>query len=393
MIIKNSSINMSSAREYTEHSYSTKETLETNMNDIVATLDLSENASHFKMSDLAEKIKDQEKENRQAQKEREVSNLSAMIARQKASEAANADVKNEDVDCADGLIEVLRRILAALRGEKFEPSDWPRKIRLEQAKARAMSMTFAQSAQICVSSSSVSALDMRTSANSEGGNLWTNVTATTTTMWEKEDTVFASVGKAVTADGREIDFNVEVAMSRSFAGIFKNVDITQEKRVCTDPLTINVGADVASISDKKYRFDLNCDGVEEEISFAVGGSGFVTLDKNGDGKVNDGSELFGAKTGDGFAELAEYDADGNGWIDEADDVFARLKIWQKDEEGNDRIISLKDAGVGAIFLGNVGTDFTLRDAAGNVKGAVRKTGIYLKENGDVGAIQHVDLAL
>ncbi len=52
MIIKNSSINMSSAREYTEHSYSTKETLETNMNDIVATLDLSENAPHFRDKDI-----------------------------------------------------------------------------------------------------------------------------------------------------------------------------------------------------------------------------------------------------------------------------------------------------------------------------------------------------
>ena len=77
-------------------------------------------------------------------------------------------------------------------------------------------------------------------------------------------------------------------------------------------------------------FDIDADGEEESISYLQGGSGYLALDKNGDGVINDGSELFGTKSGDGFADLAEYDADGNGWIDENDPIFDKLLIWAKD---------------------------------------------------------------
>jgi hypothetical protein len=45
-----------------------------------------------------------------------------------------------------------------------------------------------------------------------------------------------------------------------------------------------------------------------------------------DGRVNDGRELFGPITGDGFAELAAYDDDGNNWIDENDGIYDNLSI-------------------------------------------------------------------
>ena len=67
--------------------------------------------------------------------------------------------------------------------------------------------------------------------------------------------------------------------------------------------------------------------------------------------INDGNELFGTKSGDGFKDLAKYDKDRNGWIDEADDIFDDLRIWTKDEQGNDKLLTLKEAGVGAIYLG------------------------------------------
>ena len=75
---------------------------------------------------------------------------------------------------------------------------------------------------------------------------------------------------------------------------------------------------------------------------------FLALDKNGDGRMNDGSELFGTASGDGFKDLAAYDEDGNGWIDENDSIYSQLKIWTKDENGKDHLIDLKDADVGAI---------------------------------------------
>ena len=54
-------------------------------------------------------------------------------------------------------------------------------------------------------------------------------------------------------------------------------------------------SNITSISDQKFKFDINADGKEDDISFVGKGSGFLALDKNGDGKINDGSELFGTK--------------------------------------------------------------------------------------------------
>ena len=73
------------------------------------------------------------------------------------------------------------------------------------------------------------------------------------------------------------------------------------------------------------------------------GSGFLALDKNGNGKIDDGSELFGTKSGDGFADLAEYDSDGNGWIDEKGRVYVLYEVKEimKDMScGNQKVAKL-----------------------------------------------------
>jgi hypothetical protein len=160
-----------------------------------------------------------------------------------------------------------------------------------------------------------------------------------------------------------------------------------------DPLIINTKAQTSGLSDKKFKFDLDADGKQDEISMTKSGSGFLALDKTGDGKINDGTELFGVKSGDGFKDLAEYDTDGNGWIDENDEVFDKLKVWSKTEDGKDELKSLKESGVGAIFLGAENTEFTIEGEDGVLDGKVRKTGIFLKEDGTAGTIQHVDLAI
>jgi len=195
-----------------------------------------------------------------------------------------------------------------------------------------------------------------------------------------------------TLDGRSIDFNVEVSMSRAFMSRIDMLDV--QEYIKTDPLMINLDTNVGSVSDKKFFFDLDSDGEEEQISFAGKGSGFLALDKNGDGIINDGTELFGTKSGDGFGDLAAYDEDGNGWIDENDDIFKKLKVWIKDEEGRDILINLKKADVGAIYLGNSDTQFSLKNNDNILNAEIKKTGIYLKEStGYVGTLNHVDLVV
>lgn len=167
------------------------------------------------------------------------------------------------------------------------------------------------------------------------------------------------MGSVRTKDGREINFNVNVNMSRRCEEYYKE-QLNVAEFTLHDPLVINLDTDVAEVSDQTFYFDLDADGKEEEIS-VLNGSGYLALDKNGDGTINDGSELFGTRNGDGFADLAQYDEDGNGWIDENDSIWSKLKIWCKDENGNDVLYKLSDKGVGAICLQNASTDLPCRE--------------------------------
>lgn len=209
---------------------------------------------------------------------------------------------------------------------------------------------------------------------------------------EEENTSFSTVGTVKTADGRELSFNLELNMSRRFEQYYTENYVTSVKTF-HDPLVINLDTNIAQVSDQKFFFDLDCDGEEEEISSLQAGSGFLALDLNGDGIINDGSELFGSKSGNGFADLAKHDADGNGWIDENDPIWEKLLIWTKDEDGKDKLYHLSDLGVGAIGLGNINTQFALNSQKDNETNAmIRKTGIFLYENGTVSTVQHLDLA-
>ena len=210
---------------------------------------------------------------------------------------------------------------------------------------------------------------------------------------EEEHTTFATQGTVKTADGRELPFNLEFGMSRRFEEYYEENVVTSIKTF-KDPLVINLNTNIAQVSDQKFFFDLDCDGEEEEISSLQAGSGFLALDLNGDGKIGDGSELFGTKSGDGFKDLSKYDLDGNGWIDEADPVWEKLLIWTKGEKGEDKMYHLSDLGVGAIGLARVGTQFSLNAEKTNETNAmIRKTGIFLYENGSVSTLQQLDMAV
>lgn len=212
------------------------------------------------------------------------------------------------------------------------------------------------------------------------------------TYEENETTTFSTQGTVRTADGREIGFGIDVTMSRSFYEQY-TTKYTRAVPNYLDPLVINLDGNVTNITDQKFFFDLDCDGKEDEISTLGSGSGFLALDKNGDGVINDGSELFGAKSGNGFHELATFDLDGNGWIDEADEIFDHLKVWTKDDEGKDVLFTLKEAGVGAICLQAQRTPFNITDENNESKAMVRQSGFYLKENGVPGLMQQVDMAM
>lgn len=226
--------------------------------------------------------------------------------------------------------------------------------------------------------------------NSHTPAVWNVKHTDTFFMSESECTTFQGTGCATTADGRSLQFNIDVTMSREYMEETQIEYTGQYQAIFTDPLVINLDSAPTSITDQKFLFDINNDGETEEISRMSSSSGFLSLDLNEDGIINDGSELFGTKTGNGFAELSEYDEDGNGWIDENDSVYSKLRVWIKDETGNDTLLNLKDADVGAIYLGSTKTQFAMTDDKNNPSAMVRSTGLYLHESGVAGTVQQID---
>ena len=210
---------------------------------------------------------------------------------------------------------------------------------------------------------------------------------------EYEMTTFKASGTILTTDGREISFSLELEMERSFYMESSSTILLGNAVMMQDPLVINFNGTAAQLTNERFAFDLLADGSTSNIHFATGGSGFLAFDRNGDGIINDGSELFGPKTGNGFQELRALDDDGNGWIDSNDSAWESLYVWSKDEYGNDRLLTMSEAGIGALCLDNIATLFSLMDASRQTKGQIQSTGIFVSETGQVGTIQHVDLAL
>ena len=359
-----------------------------------AILTLSQEAGGKSIKEAMLNYQKMEKEAaKQQEQENEANSLKSLAERLNAEKTDN---KIEISDEYEMKIKMLRQMLAALRGEKLPPDCKlkPEKhgnvLDLRSAEYRKFDgAAFSISGQKSISLGSVS---INQAGTLSSGTTWQRITAVSGFSTEVESTTFASKGIVKTADGRNIDFNVEVSMSRAFMQEFNMLEV--QEYIKTDPLMINLDTNIGSVSDQKFYFDLDSDGEKEQISFAGKGSGFLALDKNGDGVINDGSELFGTKSGDGFKDLAAYDEDGNGWIDENDSIFSRLKVWTKDENGNDYLMNLKTADVGAIYLSNADTQFSLKNDENKLNAEIKKTGIYLKEStGAVGTLNHVDLVL
>ncbi|HRD64611.1 MAG TPA: VCBS repeat-containing protein [Candidatus Competibacter sp.] len=208
--------------------------------------------------------------------------------------------------------------------------------------------------------------------------------------YEAERTTFSAEGVIKTQDGREIAFSVDLGMSREFLRE-QSVSLRAGDAKLKDPLVLNFGGDAVELTTTRFSFDIDADGNRDQIAFVGPNSGFLALDRNGDGVINDGRELFGPTTGQGFAELAAYDDDGNQWIDENDAIYQNLRIWSKDAEGRDQLVALGQRGVGAIYLGHVTTPFSLKDSQNTLLGQIRESGIFVQENGVVGSTQQIDL--
>ncbi len=207
--------------------------------------------------------------------------------------------------------------------------------------------------------------------------------------YTENETLDFSTSGLIKTDKGCIDINLNFSMSRSFV-VENQIDIYTP----FDPLVINLNGEIPDLSTDTFSFDLDNDGECDQISKLKEGSGFLALDKNSDNIINQGSELFGTLSGNGFDELREYDEDKNSWIDENDSIFDKLQIWFKNDENREKeLVGLGEVGIGAIFLDSHKSEFTYKTTANQTLGEMKSCSMFLKENGECGNISQIDFAL
>ena len=165
-----------------------------------------------------------------------------------------------------------------------------------------------------------------------------------------------------------------------------------EQGGCASPLVIDVenGSYLMSGPANAVQFDLNADGNVDVTTWTAKGfsAGFLALDLNHNGKIDDGSELFGDHTpsgrghlaANGFEALAVFDANHDGVIDAADPIWPSLLLWI-DTNHNARSEPEEFPALSVTPVRAVSLDYRLhmrRDAFGNL---FRYEGMVQLENG------------
>ena len=168
-----------------------------------------------------------------------------------------------------------------------------------------------------------------------------------------------------------------------------NVSTNAASKIKYDPLILDLDGDGFNVETKENgaNFDLDKNGFAEKINWTKK-DGFLCLDLNGNGTIDNGGELFGDKTlladgttaKNGFEALAQYDGNGDGVIDENDEIFGSLRIWV-DADGNGissegEMKTLAELGISSINLGyeNVNSETGTEATIGNTASFTRVDG-------------------
>ncbi|EJN08763.1 Ca2+-binding protein, RTX toxin [Bradyrhizobium sp. YR681] len=135
--------------------------------------------------------------------------------------------------------------------------------------------------------------------------------------------------------------------------------------VFRDPLVLDLNGDgivLSALAGSTVHFDYAGDGFSELTGWASPEDGILAIDDNGNGTVDNGLELFGSSTQDGFAVLEKLDSNGDGTIDSQDADFAKLRIWRDvNQDGVSQaseLETLTQAGVTSISLNRVAVNGT-----------------------------------
>lgn len=160
-----------------------------------------------------------------------------------------------------------------------------------------------------------------------------------------------------------------------------------------DPIVIDLddnGIELLALGDagaSTVYFDYDSDGFAERTGWVGPNDGMLALDLNGNGTIDNGSELFGAPTRDGYEVLETYDSYRDGVIDSKDAIFTELKIWRDlDSDGvtdAGELKTLSEMGISSISL-------TRQDVTGTNAGHDRGfQGSFTRTDGTTGSAETI----
>lgn len=190
-----------------------------------------------------------------------------------------------------------------------------------------------------------------------------------------------------TQEGVDISFSLSIQWKQEFVET-ERIRM-QNGAEMEDPIIISLDGK-PPVSPEK--FDFNLTPTAPQLNNLAAGSGYLVNDLNANGRADNGLELFGPKTSDGFAELAAYDDDGNGWIDSADAVFKQLYLWSP-QQGDGKMLSLEQVGIGAISLSSVNIDYMQKSSIDTPLARFKEASIAVGEKGEAYGIFSIDLAV
>ncbi|MDI2113265.1 beta strand repeat-containing protein [Commensalibacter nepenthis] len=177
--------------------------------------------------------------------------------------------------------------------------------------------------------------------------------------------------------------------------------LTGVEAIKRDPLVIDLnknGIETTS-SDKGTSFDFDGNGVKDGTGWINSTDGILVMDRNGNGIIDDGSELFGIdtvksngqKATDGFDALRDLDSNHDGIFDAKDEAFSKVKVWQDlNQDGiaqTDELKSLSDLGIASISLDSQKTNI---QSNGNI---ISQKSTVTFTDGSTSVAGNVDLAI
>ena len=182
-------------------------------------------------------------------------------------------------------------------------------------------------------------------------------------------------------DGTSISFAFDFSMEVTWARY------SAEQGPMQDPLLISLSGQPVELTGDSSSFDLKGDGQKSALPQLSAEQYYLAYDRNQDLKVNNGTELFGPISGNGFADLAAYDGNANGFIDAADDIWQHLYLWRPQQQ----MLNISQTELAAISLESVATPMSFLNKEQQVLAQLQRSGLAFFADGTPALVQQIDV--